>query len=55
MLSLDLKQFSWQPWKTIIPCGSDPEVEVQSREVTDIKSHSWEEMKLRHAPQLDDF
>lgn len=38
MLSLDdLKQFSWQPWKTYIPCDSDPEVEVQSREVTYVK------------------
>lgn len=53
MLSLDgLKQFSWQPWKTYILCDSDPEVEVQSREVIYIKSHSWEGLKLRYASPL---
>lgn len=50
-LSLDdLKQFSWQPWKTYIPCDSDPEVEVQRREVTYLQSHSWEAMRLKYTP-----
>lgn len=47
MLSLgDVKQSSWQPRETRIPCDSDPEVEVQRSEVTHLKSHSWGEMKM---------